>query len=75
MYFVEFSREQRAFHVDPVADLIQRNLDSFKKGEPVDYVPLGMFATEAEAHAFCDTLKPIRDGWETGSADNDYLDP
>ena len=63
-FFTEYSREQHAFHVDYVEDLIQRNLDAFKKGMPLDYSPLGMFETEAEAHAFCNSLKPIRDSLE-----------
>ena len=60
---VEYSPRQKAFHISTLGKSLQCNLRAFIRGTPVDFTPLGIFATDEEAARVLARLKvPLPDG-------------
>ena len=52
-----WSPRQNCFHIETEADSLRVNLEAFKRGTRVDYVPIAAFASQDEAIAAADGLQ------------------
>ncbi|MFZ4765333.1 MAG: hypothetical protein ACOYMN_10305 [Roseimicrobium sp.] len=60
-HVVEWSFEQKCFHVQSLADSLRCNLDSFLENRPTSYMQIALCRSHSEASAVCGTLQGIRD--------------
>jgi len=60
-FWVCWSATQQSFQIEEDVDAIRRNRRSFLAGRATDFLPVGIFDGRAEAIAFTDELKEIRD--------------
>ncbi len=58
---VEWSHNQRCFHIETVTDALQMNLRAFHEQRPLDYIPLGIYDSKEEAEAACDAFHKWRE--------------
>jgi len=49
---VEWSRTQRCFHRHTLAEMLRHNIAAFGRQAACDYIPIGIFETDAEASDF-----------------------
>ncbi len=52
-----WSPRQNCFHIETEADGLRVNLDAFRRGTRVDYVPIAAFANQDEASVAADGLQ------------------
>lgn len=60
-HVVEWSFEQKCFHVQSFADSLRCNLRSFLENHATSYMIVSLCRSHAEACAICDKLQAIRD--------------
>ena len=60
-HVVEWSFEQKCFHVQGFAESLRCNLRSFLENRPTSYMIVALCRSHAEASAICDKLQAIRD--------------
>lgn len=60
-HVVEWSFEQKCFHVQGFAESLRCNLRSFLENRPTSYMIVALCRSHAEACAICDKLQAIRD--------------
>lgn len=61
-FVVEYSLSQDAFHVQCVMEMISRNINTTLNGQKMDYLPIGVFDTNEQAHDFVSVFeKKIRE--------------
>ncbi|MBL9116696.1 MAG: hypothetical protein JNJ83_16935 [Verrucomicrobiaceae bacterium] len=68
-HVVEWSFEQKCFHIQGFEESLRCNLRSFMENRPTSYMIVALCRSLAEASAICDKLKTIRDKRERGNAD------
>lgn len=57
MFFVEYSKSQKCFHVDEVKRSLKSNLQALRAYRPTDYIPIGLFETCEEAHKYVEIIR------------------
>lgn len=53
-----WSPRQNCFHVEPEHEGLAKNRNAFVRDAKVDFIPIGIFASEHEANATAHTLRP-----------------
>lgn len=61
-YVAEYSVSQNCFHVETVNDLLKVNMHASLQKQINDYLPIGFFETEIEAHDFIEKIRPTLQG-------------
>lgn len=51
-FVVEYSLSQDSFHVQSVMDMIKKNINTTLNGQKMDFLPIGIFDTNEQAHDF-----------------------
>lgn len=72
MWVLEWSREQKCFHIETVEEMLTGNLDAFVVGHESQYVPLYFCATRGEATVCsrrlrdlkCESSKEMKSKWD-----------
>lgn len=54
VWVCEFSPAQGAFHVDTLERILETNRQTVARGEAPGFVPLALFGSSEEAHAFAE---------------------
>ena len=54
VWMCEFSPTQGCFHVDTLEKILETNRQTVARGEAPGFVPLALFTSSEEAHAFPD---------------------
>ena len=71
LYVVEWSPDQRCFHIQKLGEALAKNLRAFLEDRPTGYHPVGLFASRREASAACEFLRRIRDARERRALANE----
>lgn len=56
-YFVEYSQEQKSFHIDTQDRCLSANLRGVLTGQPITFIPLGLFPDRDAAQKFWDAIR------------------
>ena len=54
----EYSVKQNAFHVHNVEEMVKSNFVTAVQKRGSDYIPIGIFETEEQAHDFIEKVRP-----------------
>jgi len=58
---VEWSHSQGCFHRQTLDGMLRDNLSAFVRKVPSDYIPIGIFQTDAEVSAFLEKVYQVLD--------------
>ena len=64
----EYSHKQGCFHVETLADALEKNRRAVAQGYEMDYIPFAVSITREDACDLCERMKKVRgDEADTGS--------
>jgi hypothetical protein len=69
----EYSVSQKCFHVHDLKSMLTHNIENMIGEGSSDYIPIGVFDTDLEAHRYIETVREQMKKYGCGSWVNDLL--
>ena len=69
---VEYSKSQKCFHINTLNGMVKSNLRVFFSDKQCDYLPIGIFNNDKEAHEYIEKMKKV-EGYNRNEIEDGYL--